>query len=153
MAALFVGSQPVFQALAALGVGALLLIAGCLLLDSLLGLLDGFRRLGLACKVGVLFIVAQLALFGGAKHGTNDVTNVDGTNVVTGVSGTNDVGGVESGEAVSSPLQVNGLRGPFLNGRPSQSLTSGEDTASPLSFTDILFIPTVPCRTSRSSMR
>ena len=44
-------------------------------------------------KVGVLVLVVQLTMFGGAKHGgTNDVTNVDGTNVVTEVMGTNDVG-------------------------------------------------------------
>ena len=103
-------------------------------------LLDGFSRLGWMSKVGVLVLIAQLTMFGGAKHGgTNDVTNVDGTNVVTGVSGTNDVGEVESGEAVSSPLQVNGLRGPFLSGRPSQSLTSGEDTASPFLSAQIEF--------------
>ena len=102
-------------------------------------LLDGFSRLGWMCKVGVLVLVVQLTMFGGAKHGgTNDVTNVDGTNVVTEVSGTNAVGEVENGEAESSPLQGMGLRGPFLGGRPSQSLTSGEDTASPLSFVDIL---------------
>ena len=106
--------------------------------------LDRFGRLGWMKKVGVLFLVVQMTMFGGAKHGgTNDVTNVDGTNVVTEVSGTNEVGEVEngeaeSGEAESSPLQGNELRGPFLSGRPSQSLTSGQESASPLSVTDIL---------------
>ena len=50
-------------------------------------LLDGFSRLGWMCKVGVLFFVVQLTMFGGAKHG--------GTNGVDGVTGTNDVNVVE----------------------------------------------------------
>ena len=98
-------------------------------------ILDRFGRLGWMKKVGVLFIVAQFTMFGGAKHGgTNDVDAVGGTNDVEIVEGgeTNEVGEAESGEAESFPLQGNELRGPFLSGRPSQSLTSGRDSASPL---------------------
>ena len=115
MVSLFVDNQHVVQILAMLGIGAILVIAGCLLLGFLVELLDRFSRLGLVCKIGVLFLVVQLTMFGGAKHGgTNDVDAVDGTNVVTEASGTNEVGDVESGvvengeaesgEAVSSPL-------------------------------------------------
>ena len=58
--------------------------------------LDRFSRLDRMCKVGVLFLVVQMTMFDGAKHGgTNDVMNVDGTNVVTEFSGTNEVGEVE----------------------------------------------------------
>ena len=65
-------------------------------------LLDRFSRLGWMCKVGVLFLVVQMTMFGGAKHGgTNGVGVVDGTNNVVIVDGgeTNEVG-----EAASSPL-------------------------------------------------
>ncbi|MGN0832774.1 MAG: hypothetical protein ACI4RD_03890, partial [Kiritimatiellia bacterium] len=34
--------------------------------------LDGFSRLGWLCRVGVLLLVVQLTLFGGAKHGGTD---------------------------------------------------------------------------------
>ena len=111
MAALFVGNQPVVQVLAMLGVGALLVVAGCRLSDFLSGLLARFSRLGLACKVAVLFFVVQLTMFGGAKHG-----------------GTNDVNDAENGEAMSSSLH-NGIEPP---------LTSGGDTASPLPDADIV---------------
>ena len=78
MAALFVGNQPVVQVLATLGVGALFVIAGCLLSDFLSGLLARFSRLGWVCKVAVLFFVVQLTMFGGAKHGgTNDVDDAE----------------------------------------------------------------------------
>ena len=129
MAALFVGNQPAVQVLAMLGVGALFVVAGCLLSDFLSGLLERFSRLGLACKVAVLFFVVQLTMFGGAKHGTNDVDGVTGTNGVELVEGgTNGVDDAENGEAVSSPLH-NGIEPP---------LTSGEDTASPLPDADIV---------------
>ena len=70
--------------------------------------LEGFSRLGWMKKVGVLFIVVQLTMFGGAKHGgTNDVDIVDGgdTNGVEIVEGgeTNGVDGT-SGEAASRRL-------------------------------------------------
>ena len=88
MLALFVDDPHVVQILVMLGIGAILVIAGCLLLDFLVELLDRFSRLGWACKIGVLFLVVQLTMFGGAKHGgTNDVTNVDGTNQVAIVGG------------------------------------------------------------------
>ena len=78
MAALFVGNQPAVQVLATLGVGALFVVAGCLLSDFLLGLLARFSRLGWVCKVAVLFFVVQLTMFGGAKHGgTNDVDDAE----------------------------------------------------------------------------
>ena len=111
MAALFVGNQPAVQVLATLGVGALLVIAGCLLADPLLCLLDRVSRLGRVNRVVVLLFVVQLTMFGGAKHG-----------------GTNDVNDAENGEAVSSPLH-NGIEPP---------LTSGGDTASPLPDADIV---------------
>ena len=92
MAALFVGNQPAMQILAMLGIGAVLVAVGCLLLELLWGSLERFSRLGLVGKVVVLFFVVQLTMFGGAKHGTNDVVNVDGSNVVEIVEcGTNDV--------------------------------------------------------------
>ena len=139
MLALFVDNPHVVQMLSMLGIGAILVIAGCLLSNSMAELLGRFRRLGWACKIGVLVVVAQLTMFGGAKHGgTNDVDAADGTNVVTEVSGTNEVEESESGEAESFPLQGEGHRGPFLNGRPSQPLTSGKDSASPFPVTDIL---------------
>ena len=78
MAALFVGNPPAVQVLATLGVGALFVIAGCLLSDFLSGLRVRFSRLGLACKVAVLFFVIQLTMFGGAKHsGTNGVDDAE----------------------------------------------------------------------------
>ena len=54
--------------------------------------LEGFSRLGWMKKIGVLFIVVHLAIFGGAKHGgTNDVDDVTSTNDVELVEGgTND---------------------------------------------------------------
>ena len=94
MAALFVGNQFAVQILEVLGIGAVLVILGCPLLDSLLDLLDRFSRLDLACKVVVLFFVVQLTMFGGAKHGTNDVDDVTGTNDVELVEG-DDTNGVE----------------------------------------------------------
>lgn len=75
--------------------------------------LDKFSRLGWMKKVGVLFIVVQLTMFGGAKHG--------GTNDVEGASGDG-----TSGEAVSPPLLMVGAP-PFRSGR---------DSASPFSVTD-----------------
>ena len=62
--------------------------------------LDQYGRLGNGGKIVVLFLVVQMTMFGGAKHGgTNDVDDVTGTNGVEIVEGgTNDVGGVE-GEA------------------------------------------------------
>ena len=50
--------------------------------------LDQFSRLGWFGKIAVLFFVVQLTMFGGAKHGTNDVDQTDGPS-------TNDVGQVE----------------------------------------------------------
>ena len=52
--------------------------------------LNQFSRLAWFNKIAVLFIVVQLTMFGGAKHGTNDVDQTDGPT-------TNDV---------ISPLQV-----------------------------------------------
>ena len=62
--------------------------------------LEGFSRLGWMKKVGVLFIVVQLTMFGGAKHGgTNDVDDVTGTNDVELVEGgTNGVDVVDGGD-------------------------------------------------------
>ena len=92
-------------------------------------LLDGFSRLGWLCKVSVLFLVAQLTMFGGAKHGgTNDVTNVDGvieTNQVEIVGGGGQSNlmscafGLEEGDAYHCPPP------PLLS-------------TSSISFTDIL---------------
>ena len=61
--------------------------------------LDQYGRLGNGGKIVVLFLVVQMTMFGGAKHGgTNDVDDVTGTNGVEIVEGgTNDVGGVEGG--------------------------------------------------------
>ena len=76
MAALFVGNQPAVQVLAMLGVGALFVVAGCLLSAFLSGLLARFSSLDWVCKVAVLFFVVQLTMFGGAKHGgTNNVND------------------------------------------------------------------------------
>ena len=50
--------------------------------------LDKFSRLGWMNKIAVLFIVVQLTMFGGAKHGgTNDVDDVTSTNDVELVEG------------------------------------------------------------------
>ena len=59
--------------------------------------LDQYGRLGNGGKIVVLFLVVQMTMFGGAKHGgTNDVDDVTGTNGVEIVEGgTNDVEGVE----------------------------------------------------------
>ena len=92
--------------------------------------LDKFSRLGWMNKIAVLFIVVQLTMFGGAKHGgTNDVDDVTSTNDVELVEGgTNGVDIVaggdtnEVGEAVSSPLLLGFVR----------PLTSGQESASPL---------------------
>ena len=64
MATLFVGNPHIAQILAGLGICALLVIACCLLCDLLLGALERFTRLDLACKVVVLFFVVQLTMFG-----------------------------------------------------------------------------------------
>ena len=60
--------------------------------------LDKFSRLGWVNKIAILFIVVQLTMFGGAKHGgTNDVDDVAGTNQVEIVGGdgdANEVGGI-----------------------------------------------------------
>ncbi len=91
--------------------------------------LEGFSRLGWMKKVGVLFIVAQLTMFGGAKHGgTNDVDDVTSTNDVELVEGgTNGVDIVDGGdtngvgEAMSPSLLLGFVR----------PLTSGQESASP----------------------
>ena len=101
--------------------------------------LNQFSRLGWFNKIAVLFIVVHLTMFGGAKHGTNDVDQTDGptTNDVGQIEGdvpgggTNDVGGVggdlpdDGGPTNAPPL--------MMVGRP---LASGEDADSPLSFTN-----------------
>lgn len=69
--------------------------------------LNQFSRLGWFNKIAVLFIVVQLTMFGGAKHGTNDVDQ-------TGGPTTN-----------APPL--------MMAGRP---LASGEDADPPLAFTN-----------------
>ena len=132
MLTLFVDNPHVVQMLSMLGIGAILVIAGCLLSDSMAELLGRFRRLGWACKIGVLVVVAQLTMFGGAKHGgTNDVDDVTGTNEVEMVGGggqsnlTSCAFGLEVGEAASSPLRLGMLPPP----------TSGE---TPLPQTDVL---------------
>ena len=102
MAALFVGNQPAMQVLATLGVGALLVIAGCLLSAFLSGLLERFSRLGLACKVAVLFFVVQLTMFGGAKHGgTNDVDDAENGEAYPPSEASSEGGAMRG---VSSPL-------------------------------------------------
>ena len=126
MAALFVGNQPVVQVLATLGVGALFVVAGCLLSDFLSGLLARFSRLGWVCKVAVLFFVVQLTMFGGAKHGgTNDVDDAENGEAYPPSEASSEGGAMRG---VSSPLH-NGIEPP---------LTSGEDTASPLPDADIV---------------
>ena len=52
--------------------------------------LSQFSRLGWFNKTMILFFVIQLTMFGGAKHGTNDVDQTDGPT-------TNDVGQVRAG--------------------------------------------------------
>ena len=92
---LLINYQPGMQILALIGFGAVLVAEGCVLWELLLDLLDRFCRLGLAHKVVVLFFVVQLTMFGGAKHGTNDVDDVTCTNDVELVEGgTNEVGGI-----------------------------------------------------------
>ena len=102
MAALFVGNQPAVQVLATLGVGALFVVAGCLLSDFLSGLLARFSRLGWACKVAVLFFVVQLTMFGGAKHGgTNDVDDAENGEAYPPSEASSEGGAMRG---VSSPL-------------------------------------------------
>ena len=60
--------------------------------------LDRFSRLKWICKVGVLFIVVQMTMFGGAKHG-----------------GTNDVDDAENGEAYP-PSEASSEGGARYNG-------------------------------------
>ena len=79
---LLINNQPGMQILALLGFGAVFVAVGCLLLELLGDSLHRFCRLGLAHKVVVLFFVVQLTMFGGAKHGTNDVDDVTSTNDV-----------------------------------------------------------------------
>ena len=62
MAALLVDNQFAMQILAMLGVGAVLVVVGCLLLELLGDSLDRFCRLSLAHKVVVLFIVTRLTI-------------------------------------------------------------------------------------------
>ena len=81
--------------------------------------LEGFSRLGWMKKVGVLFIVVQLTMFGGAKHGgTNDVDDVTSTNdveLVEGDSNTNEELRVESGELMmGQTLMSSTLHSSFL---------------------------------------
>ena len=126
MAALFVGNQPAVQVLATLGVGALLVVAGCLLSDFLSGLLARFSSLDWVCKVAVLFFVVQLTMFGGAKHGgTNDVDDAENGEAYPPSEASSEGGAMRG---VSSPLH-NGIEPP---------LTSGGDTASPLPDADIV---------------
>ena len=40
--------------------------------------LNQFSRLGWFNKIAVLFVVVQLTMFGGAKHGTNEVDQTGG---------------------------------------------------------------------------
>ena len=68
--------------------------------------LDRFSRLGWFNKIAVLFIVVQLTMFGGAKHGTNDVD--------------------QTGGPTNAP--------PMMAGMPSP--TSGREPDSPLSPTN-----------------
>ena len=66
--------------------------------EPLRKVLEGFSKLGWFNKVAILFVVAQLTMFGGAKHGgTNDVDDVSGTNGVDVVEGggTNGVSGAD----------------------------------------------------------
>ena len=84
--------------------------------------LEGFSRLGWMKKVGVLFIVVQLTMFGGAKHGgTNDVDDVTSTNDVElvegGTNGVDIVAGGDTNEVVG--CDVLGAPQPMLNGTSS----------------------------------
>ena len=81
--------------------------------------LDKFSRLGWVNKIAILFIVAQLTMFGGAKHGgTNDVDDVTGTNQVELVEGgTNGVDIVDGGD-------TNGVVGCDVLGAP-QPMSNG----------------------------
>ena len=145
MAALFVGNPPVVQVLATLGVGALFVIAGCLLSDFLLGLLARFSRLGWVCKVAVLFFVVQLTMFGGAKHGgTNDVNDAENGEAYPPSEASSEGGAMRG---VSSPLQnevvavqPEAVRTPLLHSPPPPR-TSSPRTCG----------PGRACRTSRSA--
>ena len=91
--------------------------------------LEGFSRLGWMKKVGVLFIVVQLTMFGGAKHGgTNDVDDVTSTNdveLVEGGTNTNEELRVESDELMmmGQTLMSSTLHSSFL--------TLNSDSAAP----------------------
>ena len=81
--------------------------------------LEGFSRLGWMNKIAVLFIVVQLTMFGGAKHGgTNDVDDVTSTNdveLVEGGTNTNEELRVESGELMmGQTLMSSTLHSSFL---------------------------------------
>ena len=150
MVSLFVDNQHVVQILAMLGIGAILVIAGCLLLGFLVELLDRFSSLGWVCKIGVLFLVVQLTMFGGAKHGgTNDVTNVDGTNQVEIVGGGGQSNLMSCAPRLAAPLGFASQRGIFgleeggAHHCPPPPLLSTSTATPPLlstssiSFTDI----------------
>ena len=91
--------------------------------------LVGFSRLGWMKKVGVLFFVVQLTMFGGAKHGgTNDVDDVTSTNdveLVEGGTNTNEELRVESDELMmmGQTLMSSTLHSSFL--------TLNSDSAAP----------------------
>lgn len=90
--------------------------------------LEGFSRLGWMKKVGVLFIVVQLTMFGGAKHGgTNDVDDVTSANdieLVEGGTNTNEELRVESDELMmGQTLMPSTLHSSFL--------TLNSDSAAP----------------------
>ena len=81
--------------------------------------LDKFSRLGWMNKIAVLFIVVQLTMFGGAKHGgTNDVDDVTSTNdveLVEGGTNTNEELRVESDELMmGQTLMSSTLHSSFL---------------------------------------
>ena len=82
-------------------------------------ILDKFSRLGWVNKIAILFIVVQLTMFGGAKHGgTNDVDDVTSTNdveLVEGDSDTNEELRIESGELMmGQTLMSSTLHSSFL---------------------------------------
>ena len=86
--------------------------------------LEGFSRLGWMKKVGVLFIVVQLTMFGGAKHGgTNDVDDVTSANdieLVEGGTNTNEELRVESDELMmGQTLMPSTLHSSFLTLNPT----------------------------------
>ena len=83
--------------------------------------LDKFSRLGWMNKIAVLFIVVQLTMFGGAKHGgTNDVDDVTSTNDVELVEGgTNGVDIVDGGDTNGVGGIVLNAPQPMLNGTSS----------------------------------